>query len=432
MASGRALARLLVSANCTGLRVSNAAALFAAGPGAYHRAAFSSSSSTSTSTSTSAGSGPAATSTIQPPLEHLLSSSSTVADAAADAAGTAASSFAAAQPLEPMAQLLNPFVLGSSIWELGHSMTGLPWWASIPATTLAMRFLLLPFTLKAKSAALNWVLLQNSFQTANNLLDQIKQQQQQGAAAAASSDKAMQAAGSLGQQQQQAAIEQLKPPSKLKLVRSYYRYFRKQQKTTSMWWWVANAAVQANTFVIMSVALRQMADSQWPGMAQQGLYWFTDLTQPSVLLSSLSCPYGCGRHAAAPGHGDPVPQDSPAVASCTLPWSEAAAGQRLRALLLPGLASAAGYAAVLGQQQHVLLRLAVSAVGSQGGARAGTAQHAAANAQGPREERERAEQEAATRASSSVAARTTASCASWQPATCREAGTSRRCSACSG
>jgi hypothetical protein len=293
----------------------------------------------------------------------LISSSSTVADAAADAASTAASSFAAAQPLEPLAQLLNPFVLGSSIWELGHSMTGLPWWASIPATTLAMRFALLPLTLKAKSAALNWVLLQNSFQTANNLLDSIKQQQQQGTAAGGSSDKPQQASNSLAGQQQQASVEQLKRPSKLKLVRSYYRYFRKQQKTTSLWWWLANAAVQvspwrsllaselawrtellwlhacnsrsswhcsqglsgsttnlhhyqreicclrtvvllhrgclvlqANTFVIMSVALRQMADARWPGMADQGAFWFTDLTQPSVLLSSpiwaSPCPYG--------------------------------------------------------------------------------------------------------------------------------------------
>jgi hypothetical protein len=132
-------------------------------------------------------------------------------------------------------------------------MTGLPWWASIPSTTLAMRFALLPLTLKAKSAALNWVLLQNSFQTANNLLAQIQQQQQQqqqqkgAAAAAGGGSKALQALSSPGQQQQ-SSIEQLKRPSKLKLVRSYYRYFRKQQRTTSMWWWVANAAVQVSSW----------------------------------------------------------------------------------------------------------------------------------------------------------------------------------------
>jgi hypothetical protein len=46
----------------------------------------------------------------------------------------------------------------------------------------------------------------------------------------------------------------------------------------------------------MSVALRQMADARWPGMSDQGFGWYTDLTQPSVLLSSpiwaSVCPYG--------------------------------------------------------------------------------------------------------------------------------------------
>jgi hypothetical protein len=54
--------------------------------------------------------------------------------------------------------------------------------------------------------------------------------------------------------------------------------------------------LQANTFVIMSVALRQMADARWPGMSDQGFGWYMDLTQPSVLLSSpiwaSTCPYG--------------------------------------------------------------------------------------------------------------------------------------------
>lgn len=139
----------------------------------------------------------------------------------------------AAQPLESSWQFLNPVVLGSSVWEVVHSSTGLPWWASIPLTTIAFRTALLPLTFKAKSAALNWVLLQNSFQTANRLLEQM--QQQQGSAPAAAQ-----------QQQQSGQLQQLKKPGKLKLVRMYYRYFRKQQKTTSMWWWTGNAVVQVS------------------------------------------------------------------------------------------------------------------------------------------------------------------------------------------
>lgn len=41
----------------------------------------------------------------------------------------------------------------------------------------------------------------------------------------------------------------------------------------------------------MSVALRQMADAQWPGMATEGLSWITDLTQPAVVWGTWVCPY---------------------------------------------------------------------------------------------------------------------------------------------
>jgi len=49
------------------------------------------------------------------------------------------------------------------VWEAGHSLTGLPWWASIPATTVAARGLLLPLSVKAKAASLNVVLLNSAF-----------------------------------------------------------------------------------------------------------------------------------------------------------------------------------------------------------------------------------------------------------------------------
>eukprot|EP00775_Hariotina_reticulata_P012990 gene12990-13119_t len=86
-------------------------------------------------------------------------------DQAFSGSGSCAASFAA-QPLEPLSQLMNPVVFSSSFWELMHSATGLPWWASIPVTTLALRTAFLPFTLAAKSAALNFVLAQKASETA--------------------------------------------------------------------------------------------------------------------------------------------------------------------------------------------------------------------------------------------------------------------------
>jgi hypothetical protein len=146
----------------------------------------------------------------------------------------------AAQPLEPLSQLMNPVVLSSSVWELMHSATGLPWWASIPVTTLALRTVCLPFTLKAKSAALNFVLAQKASETASRLLQKMKQeelthQQMQQLAAAADGQQQLLTASSL---------QQLRKPSWFKLSRMYYRYFRQHHKTTHLGWFVFNTAVQ--------------------------------------------------------------------------------------------------------------------------------------------------------------------------------------------
>jgi hypothetical protein len=194
--------------------------------------------------------------------------------AAAAAALTDAATFAAAQPVEPIWQLLSPAVLGCSVWEMVHSASGLPWWASIPLTTLGLRTLLLPLTLKAKSAGLNFVLAQHATQTATNLVEQWRQQQEaaqqpraQPAAAPSSSSSSASSSSGRGASSRAASSSsssssssggsssrlvglgggqalQLKRPSRWRLTRMYYRYYRKQHGTTSLWWWTANVAVQ--------------------------------------------------------------------------------------------------------------------------------------------------------------------------------------------
>lgn len=62
-------------------------------------------------------------------------------------------------PLEALSLVLSPSQLGAQVWEAGHSLTGLPWWASIPLTTLAMRTALAPLSAKARAASANWILL---------------------------------------------------------------------------------------------------------------------------------------------------------------------------------------------------------------------------------------------------------------------------------
>lgn len=142
--------------------------------------------------------------------------------------------------------MFNPVVMGCSVWEMVHSTTGLPWWASIPLTTLALRTTLLPLTVKAKSAGLNFVLAQQATQTATNLIEHWKQQQV-GSSSSGGTTGSTGGGGSSSSRMSslELGIEgQLKRPSRWRLSRMYYRYYRKQHGTTSLWWWTANIALQ--------------------------------------------------------------------------------------------------------------------------------------------------------------------------------------------
>lgn len=44
--------------------------------------------------------------------------------------------------------------------------------------------------------------------------------------------------------------------------------------------------------VSLTLALRQMCDALWPGMASEGGLLFKDLTSPPVILQTLSTPFG--------------------------------------------------------------------------------------------------------------------------------------------
>ena len=49
---------------------------------------------------------------------------------------------------------------------------------------------------------------------------------------------------------------------------------------------------QASVFGTISLALGRMSSGMWPGLASEGCLYFTDLTSPAVLLSTLSTPFG--------------------------------------------------------------------------------------------------------------------------------------------
>ncbi|GBF90837.1 hypothetical protein Rsub_03691 [Raphidocelis subcapitata] len=201
------------------------------------------------------------------------------AGGAAGELAAAALQLSAASPIETLGggAGLNPIVLGTSVWELAHAATGLPWWASIPLTTLALRTALLPLTVKARGATVNFGLMRQAAAASRALWDRMQQEQQAaavaggGGGAAASDGKAM---------------------TRSQLTRQYLDYMRRQHATPSLWWYTANAFVQVNVFLGMSAALRHMSAVGWPGFESEGIAWFVDMTKPAVEWGTWATGYG--------------------------------------------------------------------------------------------------------------------------------------------
>lgn len=143
----------------------------------------------------------------------LASAPDAISLSASCPASTSQLAFDAASTHEQLALLFSPTQLGVQLLEAVHSSTGLPWWASIPATALALRTLLAPLSLKAKAASANIVLLHHSFSEARLM----------------SADMEPAAAASLGRSD---------------LVKRVYRLLRARHGTPSLRWYWLNAAVQ--------------------------------------------------------------------------------------------------------------------------------------------------------------------------------------------
>lgn len=162
--------------------------------------------------------------------EHASAGFSSLSTSGAGDIHNVADVCAAAQPLEQLSTF-DPVIFATSVWESFHSTTGLPWWASIPLTTLCLRSLLLPLTLKARAGSLNFGLMQQASATASMILDKQQQQQQQGATSSSRLPAAL-------------------PQSHMQLARAYYSFLRKQHGTPSTLWFGVNAFAQVTLTVM--------------------------------------------------------------------------------------------------------------------------------------------------------------------------------------
>ncbi|KXZ57013.1 hypothetical protein GPECTOR_1g915 [Gonium pectorale] len=198
---------------------------------------------------------------------------------------------------DSLALVLSPTQLGAQLWEGAHSASGLPWWAAIPAATLAVRGALLPLSLKAYAASANVTLLHRAVTASRSVAEAVAEADEQRRGErerkedAAEGDKA-EAQSSSGRGGGNGSAVAVGALGRVDLVRRVAAHMRAQHSVPSFAWYLANAAVQVPLAVSLTLALRRMCDSLWPGLTGEGLLYFTDLTAPPVYLQTLSTPFG--------------------------------------------------------------------------------------------------------------------------------------------
>jgi membrane protein insertase Oxa1/YidC/SpoIIIJ len=173
---------------------------------------------------------------------------------------------------------------GAAALDALHGATGLPWWAAIPAVSLAVKSALLPLSLRqAKIVRTNMALWRESFELEQQLTAKRAQQQQQ-------------------QQQQQKHIELDAAKHTLERLAAMhsrlvtFHELRRRCNVPHPAWLLGNGLMQSSVLVYGAVCIRRMAAADWPGFASEGTLWFTDLTQAAVVLgsgaSSVALPMG--------------------------------------------------------------------------------------------------------------------------------------------
>ncbi|PNH04291.1 hypothetical protein TSOC_009558 [Tetrabaena socialis] len=214
---------------------------------------------------------------------------------------------------DSIALFLSPPQLGAQLWEGVHSATGLPWWAAIPAGTLAVRAALLPLSLRAYAASSNIALLHSAVGLARRASEAVSAGGSGSGAASASEggEGGVTAGNSVGSSIEGGSSGEaaagdkaaaggsggggagnVQPLGRVALVRGVLAQLRAARGAPGFGWYLGNAAVQASLALALTLALRRMSDSLWPGLTAEGLLYFTDLTAPPVYLHTLSTPFG--------------------------------------------------------------------------------------------------------------------------------------------
>ena len=147
--------------------------------------------------------------------------------------------------------LFDPVGIAATAIEQAHVMTGLPWWATIGCTALAVRASLFPFVLKQTRAGV--------------LLNTVKAR----------------ARGPDG-----------KPPETFREVLAAAGELRRRTNATPLYWLVAGPVVQLPVFITAVLAVRRLAATPGIGMENGGALWFPNLTEVALHVDAVVAPMG--------------------------------------------------------------------------------------------------------------------------------------------
>lgn len=139
-----------------------------------------------------------------------------------------------------------------------HTMTGLPWWATLPLAAVSVRVALSPLALaSARSAAASGPLLREARKMA------------------------AEAAGTGGD------TDTPTPPSPRTILTNFTR-LRAAASAPHPAWIVAAPLAQLPVLALAVLGVRAMATGDWPGLADGGVLWFPDLTARAVEVGSVA------------------------------------------------------------------------------------------------------------------------------------------------
>ena len=151
----------------------------------------------------------------------------------------------------------SPVGLVQYMLEMIHVSTGLPWWATIAATTVAVRLSLTPVVVRLQANAVKMNNLKPEIEPLMKKLQEYKQTGNMAMASACST----------------------------RMMHIYQKNGCNPIKTMFM------PFIQMPIFITFFITLRRMTSLPVEGMATQGMLWFQDLTVPDpyYALSVIGC-----------------------------------------------------------------------------------------------------------------------------------------------